>query len=225
MGHISNFLLKIIFFIAFPLLTTAIIVAGAPFWTRLGNEIIYLKWLILGMAICGFAYLLFKKTLSFWIVLSHELIHALFAALTLSRVSFLSASADKGGAVVHSQRNFLVTLAPYAFPVFSLVLLPISLILKKGFVGYLHFLIGITLMFYFISLVTTLRFSQPDIRKHGIIFSLVFILTMNLLFISFILITVGLGWHDTTLFLVQACHCFCDYLHAGLKELFGILFG
>lgn len=225
MGSAYSFLLKIVFFIAFPFLAIAIIVASAPFWTKLGDEIIYLKWLVLGMAICGFAYLLFRRTLSFWIVLSHELIHAIFAALTLSRVSFLAASSDKGGAVVHSQRNFLVTLAPYAFPIFSLVLLPIRIILKKGFVGYLHFLIGISLMFYFISLVTTLRFSQPDIRKHGIVFSLSFILLMNLFLVSFILITVGLGWHDTALFLVQACHYFCDYLHAGLKELFRILFG
>ena len=53
--------------------------------------------------------------------LEHELTHALFAVLTLNRVTSLSAQQGSGHLAYEGPGNWLVSLAPYFFPAFCVL--------------------------------------------------------------------------------------------------------
>ena len=55
-------------------------------------------------------------------VLAHELTHALWAWLTGSHVSRMKLSKN-GGSVVVSKNNILITLAPYFFPLYTMMVI------------------------------------------------------------------------------------------------------
>jgi hypothetical protein len=67
--------------------------------------------------------------------------------------------------------NFLITLAPYYFPVFTVPLLIAKPLAFFPLREIINFLIGFTLMFHFVGLLREFRFWQSDIKDCGRIFS------------------------------------------------------
>lgn len=122
----------------------------------------------------------------------HELTHALFAWLTFNSVSDLKLTWSKGGSIkVHGHPHWLITLAPYIFPTLS-VALWLVVALSEGLLSrpilsalWLDLLMGASLGFFWATLKTDLRASQPDIKSAGRLFSLLvvphFALTSSLL--------------------------------------------
>ncbi len=118
-------------------------------------------------------------------VFAHELTHALWGWLMGARVSKFKVSKDKGS-VTLSKTNFLITLAPYFFPLYTVLLIGLYYILlifwevEKYHSVWLG-LIGFTWGFHLSFTVITLMQQQSDIRSSGHLFSYAFIYLMNVL--------------------------------------------
>jgi hypothetical protein len=137
----------------------------------------------------GLAYLtvhlLFKKPV-FAYVLGHELTHALFALLSGGSVRSLQAS-GRGGRVTVSKSNFLITLAPYFFPLYSFSALVLYGAARAAGAGQaamntLIFLGGSAFTFHLALTLLFLRTDQSDIREQGAVFSYPLIYVFNLFF-------------------------------------------
>lgn len=118
-------------------------------------------------------------------VLGHELTHAFWALLMGARVSRLRVSA-RGGSVTVSKSNWIITLAPYFFPFYTVLVLFLAFVL--GYVVDLHpyqpltlALIGLTYAFHVTLTLSILAIRQPDIQEHGRLFSYSVIILLNLL--------------------------------------------
>lgn len=118
-------------------------------------------------------------------VLGHELTHAFWALLMGARVSRLRVSA-RGGSVTVSKSNWIITLAPYFFPFYTILVL--VLVLALGFFVDLRpyeplalALVGLTYSFHVTFTVAMLMLRQPDIQEHGRLFSYVVIVLLNVL--------------------------------------------
>lgn len=128
-------------------------------------------------------------------VLAHELTHALWGWLMGARVSKLRVS-GKSGSVTLSKSNFIIALAPYFFPFYTVlviaayVVLSLFLDLRAYEPLWLGF-VGLTWGFHLTFTVTTLMTHQPDIHQNGRIFSYAIIYFLNILGIGFWVVAVA----------------------------------
>src|SRR5512139_283107 len=96
------------------------------------------------------AHLLFKKPILTY-VFGHELTHAFFAVLFGGSVKSFQAS-ERGGRVTITKSNFIITLAPYFFPLYTFIALLLygTAVVAglHGAVGWTVFLAGATFAFH-----------------------------------------------------------------------------
>lgn len=117
-------------------------------------------------------------------VVAHELTHALWGMLFGARVRNLKVS-SKGGSVSLSKSNLLITLAPYFFPLYTVIVILLLLLTRCFFdpvplpLAWL-FLVGLTWGFHVTFTVQSLMTAQPDIQAYGRLFSYVVIYLFNL---------------------------------------------
>jgi hypothetical protein len=114
-------------------------------------------------------------------VFGHELTHALWVWLMGGRVSRFRVGRD-GGHVVTNKANFWIALAPYFFPLYSILAIAIYGALS------LYAVIGATWAFHFTFTCWMIPKNQTDLSDQGTFFSLVVIYLMNLLVLSVMLI-------------------------------------
>ena len=117
-------------------------------------------------------------------VVAHELTHALWTLLCGGRVHSLRVS-DKGGSVSLSKSNMLITLAPYFFPLYTILVLVVrfvlSLILKEVPYPLIWlFFVGLTWGFHITFTIQSLMTTQPDVQQYGRLFSYAVIYLFNL---------------------------------------------
>lgn len=118
-------------------------------------------------------------------IFAHELTHALWGFLMGARISKFKVSRDKGS-VTLSKTNFIITLAPYFFPLYTVLLIALYYLLwmfievEKYHSIWLG-LIGFTWGFHLSFTVITLLQQQSDIRACGHLFSYSFIYLMNVI--------------------------------------------
>ena len=118
-------------------------------------------------------------------ILGHELTHALWAMLFGGRAKNLRVTAN-GGSVRVTKSNVLITLAPYFFPFYTIVLILIRLLLglfikPMPYPAVWLFLVGFTWSFHFTFTLQSLMVRQPDIQEHGRLFSYTLIYLLNIL--------------------------------------------
>ena len=99
----------------------------------------------------------------------------------------------EGGHILTDKNNFLIALAPYFFPLYSILVLAIygalSLFVNMQPYGrLLYALVGVTWAFHFTFTCWMIPKNQTDLRDNGTIFSLVVIYLINLLLLSAMLI-------------------------------------
>lgn len=128
-------------------------------------------------------------------VFAHELTHALWGWALGARVGRFRVSA-RGGSVELSKSNFLITLAPYFFPLYAILVLVGYGLLSlwfdlRAYEPVAFGLLGLTWAFHLTFTLTTLRQHQPDIRIHGRLFSYGFIYLLNLLGIGLWIVGIG----------------------------------
>jgi hypothetical protein len=118
-------------------------------------------------------------------VLAHELTHALWGALMGAKVFGIKVSKESG-CVRLSKTNFLIMLAPYFFPLYTVLIivgyyvLSIFMEVEKYYICWLGF-IGFTWGFHLTFTIATLMQQQSDIQKCGRLFSYAVIYLFNAL--------------------------------------------
>jgi len=125
-------------------------------------------------------------------VFGHELTHALWVLLMGGRVSRFRVGRE-GGHIVTDRNNFWIALAPYFFPLYSLLVIAgygvLGLFVNVQPYGrLLYALIGATWAFHFTFTCWMIPKNQTDVTDQGTFFSLVVIYLMNLLLLSVMLI-------------------------------------
>ena len=125
-------------------------------------------------------------------VFGHELTHALWVVLMGGRVSRFRV-AREGGHIVTDRNNFWIALAPYFFPLYSLIVIGAYGLLGlfcnvQPYGRLLYALIGVTWAFHFTFTCWMIPKKQTDLTDHGTFFSLVVIYLMNLLLLSVMLV-------------------------------------
>src|SRR6266513_559140 len=125
-------------------------------------------------------------------VFGHELTHALWVWLMGGVVSRFRVSRD-GGHIVTSKANFWIALAPYFFPIYSILAIAVygALNLFVNMQPYgrlLYAVIGATWALHFTFTSLMIPKNQTDLSDQGTFFSLVLIYLMNLLLLSVMLI-------------------------------------
>src|SRR5438128_9686338 len=117
-------------------------------------------------------------------VFGHELTHALWVLLMGGRVSRFRVGRE-GGHVVTNRNNFWIALAPYFFPLYSILAIAIygvlSLFLNMQAYGrLLYAIIGATWAFHFTFTCWMIPKNQTDLCEQGTFFSLAVIYLMKI---------------------------------------------
>src|SRR3989440_1233899 len=125
-------------------------------------------------------------------VFGHELTHALWVLLMGGRVSRFRVGRE-GGHIVTDRNNFWIALAPYFFPLYSLIVIAGYGVLGlffdvQPYGRLLYALIGVTWAFHFTFTCWMIPKKQTDLTDHGTFFSLVMIYLMNLALLSVMLV-------------------------------------
>ena len=130
-------------------------------------------------------HVLFNKPILTYVI-GHELTHAFFAMLFGGSVKSFHAS-DRGGRVTITKSNFIITLAPYFFPLYTFIALVLYWIAGVAefhgtTLAVLVFLSGASFMFHLILTFIFLQTDQNDIREEGAVFSYPLIYLFNVAF-------------------------------------------
>ena len=125
-------------------------------------------------------------------VFGHELTHALWVWMMGGRVSRFKVGRE-GGHILTDKNNFLIALAPYFFPLYSILVLALyggcSLFTNMQPYGrLLYALVGVTWAFHLTFTCWMIPKNQTDLSDNGTIFSLVVIYLINLLLLSVMLV-------------------------------------
>ncbi len=118
-------------------------------------------------------------------VFGHELTHALWGLAFGARVSKLRVN-DAGGSVELSKSNVWITLAPYFFPFYTMVVVAAALVTRcfakpLPCVWLWTFAVGFTWCFHCCFTLKSLSQRQPDIQEYGRFFSWTLIFICNVL--------------------------------------------
>ena len=125
-------------------------------------------------------------------VFGHELTHALWVWLMGGRVSRFKVGRE-GGHILTDKNNFLIALAPYFFPLYSIFVIALygalSLFVNMQPYGrLLYALVGVTWAFHLTFTCWMIPKNQSDLSDNGTIFSLVVIYLINLLLLAAMLV-------------------------------------
>jgi hypothetical protein len=125
-------------------------------------------------------------------VFGHELTHALWVWLMGGRVSRFRVGRE-GGHIITDRNNFWIALAPYFFPLYSIIAIAtygaLSVFVNVQSYGrLLYAVIGATWAFHFTFTCWMIPKKQTDLSDHGTFFSLVVIYLMNLALLSVMLV-------------------------------------
>jgi len=125
----------------------------------------------------------------------HEFIHYVLALLSFRRIGAFQVNAD-GSGMVHYRgpRTMLITLGPYAVPLFSIFLTGISLVLATRYQAYGWALTGFLYGFELHSIRVETSPRQPDLQHYGVSLSMAFIGLFNVIALWLMMSLVMGGW-------------------------------
>lgn len=144
---------------------------------------------LLGFAAYLVIHRLFRRPILTY-VFGHELTHALFALMFGGSVKSFHAS-ERGGRVTITKSNFVITLAPYFFPIYTFIAITAYIAADaagvKGADPWLVAVAGATYAFHLLLTFFFLRADQDDIREHGAAFSYPLIYLFNIVFLALLM--------------------------------------
>lgn len=182
--------------------------AMLPFWAGMA---VYLAlwWSILRWRVWG----------SLLPTLLHELTHGLFAVLTFHRILSLQATWSQGGEIRYTgPGNWLITIAPYFFPLAMVLAVPLSALLPTDAVVRLAVL-GAVFGFETVAMWRQVHPGQSDLQKVGVVFSVAFLPGALLWTCGAVLALVTGGSHGMLGFLVAQWSAHTDTLRALAAQL------
>ena len=187
-----------------------------------------------GMVLFGILYLLIpQKALMVPYVLGHEVTHALWAKFFGGNVADHFHVSQEGGHVLTDRVNTWIILAPYFFPIYSLLVVTLygAASLAADISAYrwiLFLLLGLTLAFHLVFTFLVIAKGQPDLHYGGTFFSLTVIYIINLLVIIGLLLVTARQVSPGTFFNLlianasdfsEVCHDFAVWVVAWLGDL------
>jgi uncharacterized integral membrane protein len=183
-------------------------------------------WFAGGFFLYIVIHVLFQKPILSYVV-GHELTHALFAVLFGGSVKAFHAS-EKGGHVRLTKSNFIITLAPYFFPLYTFLALMAYWLVRAADVPVLEpwlvLIAGATFGFHIILTFVFLNTDQNDIREHGAFFSYPLIVLFNII-LAGLLIGLLLAQDMNLLsFLGNGIIKSISIIVLGFRKLFDIIF-
>ena len=155
----------------------------------------YINVLISGVIFVILYLSILYKWMDFWETFAHELTHLIFALITFNRIESFSATKNGGAVSYKGNSNWLTSLSPYFFPLYTAIFVIISLFIDQRYQVYFDHLIVISYLFFIITLVQQFSYQQTDIVKSGYIFSIVFLIIMNGLVLLFLVYFLGDNLH------------------------------
>lgn len=143
----------------------------------------------LGGAACWCAIFIWLPRPMWIYVFGHELTHALWTWLFWGKVKRMKITSS-GGHVIVSKTNFLITLAPYFFPLYAALVVVVFAIGHwiwdwRSYLVFFHLLIGAAYGFHVTLTFHTLQTRQSDITSQGYLFSAVIIFLGNVAVLLF----------------------------------------
>lgn len=149
---------------------------------------------VIGFAFWVFLYLALSAPMRSY-VLAHELTHALWGLAMGARIKHMKVS-RAGGSVTLTKSNVLITLAPYFFPLYTILIVIAYLACSRFFdLRAYHPLwlgvMGLTWAFHLTFTLHALRHRQPDILEHGRVFSWTLIYLINTLTLGIWIIVIA----------------------------------
>src|SRR5207302_8714625 len=125
-------------------------------------------------------------------VFGHELTHAVWVWLMGGRVSRFRVGRE-GGHIMTNRTNFWIALAPYFFPLYSILAIGLYGLISvfynvQPYGRLLYAAIGLTWAFHFTFTCWMIPKGQTDLRHHGTLSSLLLIYLMNLILLSVMLV-------------------------------------
>ena len=187
-----NAVRKLLKLIVIPLALALSMGYGVAFYEIAGplrRDLTHPLWLGMGLY-AGLFVVWIRKLGGFWQTFEHELTHTLFALLFFQRIEGFTATAGKGGQVQHSGRwggNFVISLAPYFFPTLTLVPLGVLFLVPPSIKPYVVGAVGFTLAYHLFATIRDARPRQPDLTRHGLLFSYTMIVLLNLICLGLVL--------------------------------------
>lgn len=154
-------------------------------------------------------WLLFMRRIKvdFFSTLEHEITHCIFAWLTFNRVVGLKATLRSGG-TTHYQGtpNWLIQTSPYFFPTVTIVLLIVMHFVGPQHLLLMYGLLGASIVYHVISTWAEAHHRQTDLRQAGLVFSLMFLPTANLIFYALIIAFLRFGSGGFAQFFAALAH-------------------
>lgn len=148
-------------------------------------------------------------------IISHELTHTFFAYLTFHNAGRIRLNPDgSGGSMVLKGRgNWVITLAPYFFPLFAffyMLFMPLLLRICGG-----HWLVygvfGFFVAYYWATVIEQVHPKQTDIIKEGYIFSIIVIVAANLYTSGIMLAFCSKSWEGVKIYLALVYRLSMNY--------------
>ncbi len=157
-----------------------------------------LKFFLIGFGVFLPLWFGWFKRNHFFSTFEHELTHLLVGLLFFKKPSRFHATENDGGHIMLQSSNFIITLAPYFLPTFTLLLLPLYLIINLEFYKYFFTLLGFLTSYHIFSTLQEFGFHQSDISKTGKVFSCFFLVFANIVcygfLITFVIGGFNYGW-------------------------------
>lgn len=142
-------------------------------------------WLFIGGAAAYFVmhYFIYKPITIH--TFAHELTHAIWSWMFGGKLKQFNVSGGSGNVVV-TVTNIFVRLAPYFFPLYAILAMVtygvISLLVgDHRYFSYAAIIMGVTIAFHVAMTIRSLRVEQSDLTGPGYVFSMPFILIMNMI--------------------------------------------
>jgi hypothetical protein len=155
--------------------------------------------IVAGMLLFGVLFFIIpRRVLMLPYVFGHEVTHALWVKLFGGNVADRFHVSLDGGHVLTDRVNTWIALAPYFFPLYSILLITLygAASLAADLTSYrwiLFLLLGFTLAFHLVFTCLLITKGQPDLHYGGTFFSLMVIYLINLLILIALLLVAGKG--------------------------------
>lgn len=158
-------------------------------------------WVTAGSIVFPLMHRFWNKNIEMTMTFTHELTHTITGLLLFRRIHSFQAE-EKGTGVIYSSgskaSHFLVSLAPYCFPIYTIPLLLLRCIILPDKLAIIDVLVGFTLGLHGTCIRTQIGNHQSDINQYPCWFSYLYIVVIWLFMLSLLLITYE---PQTTIFL------------------------
>ncbi|MHB8844553.1 MAG: hypothetical protein ACYC7L_07350 [Nitrospirota bacterium] len=168
---------------------------------------------------------IFKKPILSYVV-GHELTHALFAVLFGGSVKAFHAS-EKGGQVQITKSNVIITLAPYFFPLYTVLALAAYWLARAAdaplLEPWLVLIAGAAFAFHIVLTFIFLQTDQNDIAEHGAFFSYPLIFLFNIVLTALLIRLLLAEDMNYPGYLVDGIMKSVGLISLGITKLYGLI--